>query len=246
MLEDMATTGHESIVSWQPHGMSFRVHLPEVFTSTVMPRYFPKQTKYKSFLRQLHIYGFQRICKGRDRGAYFHGMFIRSKKSRSFQMTRQKLKGKNSRTPGDHPDFYPLVKTVKLENDQSQDRRSLTGGPQSDPRMPQASTTTEEVNLLRCPSTVYTDTGNVDHQPDDEEKLSHLVMRAFLFNQESAGAVVPSPATHQRSCGEDSIDDAVDWLGLMMQGGNENNLDGDEGIFFGKRFFDVAESEIYR
>jgi hypothetical protein len=204
MLEDMATTGHESIVSWQPHGMSFRVHLPEAFANTVMPRYFLKQTKYRSFLRQLHIYGFQRIAgKGRDRGAYFHDMFIRSKKSMSFQMTPQKLKGKTSSNPTNHPDFYPLVKTVNLENDQYQDRRSLTGGLQSDPRMPQASTTTEEHNLLHGPATsVYTDTGNVDHQPDDEEKLSHLVMRAFLIKKESAGAVVPSPATHQRSGSE--------------------------------------------
>jgi hypothetical protein len=88
-------------------------------------------------------------------------MFIRNKKAMSFQMTRQKLKGRNSRIPTNHPDFYPLVATVNLENDQSQDRRSLTGGLQSDLRMLQASTTTEEI-----------DAGN-----DDEEKLSHLVMR---------------------------------------------------------------------
>jgi hypothetical protein len=31
----------------------------------------------------------------------------------------------------------------------------------------------------------------------------------------------------------------------MMHGRNENNLDGDEGIFFGKRFFDVAEKVKY-
>jgi hypothetical protein len=96
--------------------------------------------------------------------------------------------------------------------------------------------------LLGRPATACADAGNVDHQPDEEEKLSHLVMRAFLFNQESACAVVPSPATHQRSGSEDTIVLAVDWLGLM-QGGNENDLDGDEGIFFGKRFFELAESE---
>jgi hypothetical protein len=91
MLEDMAKIGHGSIVSWQPHGMSFRVHQPEVFTRTAMSRYF-KQTKHKSFLRQLHVHGFHRIAKGRDKGACIHGMFIRNEKSMSLEMTRQRIK----------------------------------------------------------------------------------------------------------------------------------------------------------
>jgi hypothetical protein len=97
MLEEMAKVGDESIVSWQPHGKAFRVHIPEVFARTVMPRYF-KQTKYKSFLRQLHIYGFHRIHKGIDRGAYSHSMFIRNKTLMCLQMTRQKIKGNNKKT----------------------------------------------------------------------------------------------------------------------------------------------------
>ena len=39
-------------VSWQPGNKCFRVHDPNQFVSTVMPRFF-KQTKYKSFQRQL-------------------------------------------------------------------------------------------------------------------------------------------------------------------------------------------------
>ena len=116
MLEEMATVGDESIVSWQPHGKAFRVHLPDAFASTVMKRYF-KQTKYKSFLRQLHIYGFRRIGKGTDRGAYYHSMFIRNKKSMSLLMSCQKLKGEaaNHYAAGDQ-DFYSSEKPAALVN----------------------------------------------------------------------------------------------------------------------------------
>ena len=55
LLRD-ATEGNggldESIVSWLPDGLSFKVHKPETFVKYVMSRYF-KQTKYKSFQRQV-------------------------------------------------------------------------------------------------------------------------------------------------------------------------------------------------
>jgi hypothetical protein len=92
MLEDMAGGGSKNIVSWQPHGKAFRVHQPEVFAGRIIPRYF-KQSKYKSFQRQLNIYGFRRILKGLDKGAYYHTLFIRNKKSMSLRMTRQIIKG---------------------------------------------------------------------------------------------------------------------------------------------------------
>jgi hypothetical protein len=118
MLEEMATVGDESVISWQPHGKAFRVHHPDAFAKTVMPRYFKQQTKYKSFQRQLHMYGFHRINKGMDTGAYFHSMFIRNKKSMSLHMSCKKIKGKkNSRKAVDQhamcdPDFFSLDSDV--------------------------------------------------------------------------------------------------------------------------------------
>jgi hypothetical protein len=252
MLDNMAmTAGHESIVSWQPHGMSFRVHLPEVFASTVMPRYFTKQTKYKSFLRQLHIYGFHRIAKGRDRGAYCHDKFIRNKKSMSLQMSRQKIKGTKSSNPtnryadGSQPDFYSLVTTIKnVDNDQYEGRRTLASGLQFNPRMLHACTTSTEKKkkgfYMHGPGTVFTD-GSIQHNPDEEQEKPSLLNSAVLLNLKVEGAV-PSPASHRTINGcEDIIDLAVDWL--EQHGAGEHNFDGDEGLFFGKRFFHVAESE---
>jgi hypothetical protein len=70
-LHDMLTKAKpqrfDHIVSWQPHGRSFIVHQPELFVQQVMPRFF-KQSKLRSFQRQLNLYGFSRLTKGPDRG----------------------------------------------------------------------------------------------------------------------------------------------------------------------------------
>ena len=67
MLEYVENSGMESVVSWLPHGRAFKVHKPEAFMKTVVPVFF-KQNKYKSFQRQLHLYGFERITEGKDKG----------------------------------------------------------------------------------------------------------------------------------------------------------------------------------
>jgi hypothetical protein len=112
MLKDASANGHEDIISWQPHGKAFRVHKPPEFAARVMACYF-KQTQYKSFQRQLHIYGFRRITGKRmlDNGAYYHEQFIRGQKHDSLRMIRQKIKG-NKKKEAFHshshsnPDFY--------------------------------------------------------------------------------------------------------------------------------------------
>jgi hypothetical protein len=54
MLNDSQEAGTETIVSWLSHGRGFKVHESEPFVKQVMARYF-KQTKYKSFQRQVNI-----------------------------------------------------------------------------------------------------------------------------------------------------------------------------------------------
>jgi hypothetical protein len=83
----------QSIISWLPdHENAFRVHNSAAFVNIVMPKYF-NQTKYKSFQRQLNIWGFCRITSGRDKGGYIHPCFIRGQHSLCRQMVRRKIKG---------------------------------------------------------------------------------------------------------------------------------------------------------
>ena len=68
--EMLSSVTHDdsSIVSWLPDGKHFKVHDPRRFVETVIPSAF-KQKSLKSFQRQLHLYGFQRVHEGVDKGA---------------------------------------------------------------------------------------------------------------------------------------------------------------------------------
>jgi HSF-type DNA-binding len=61
MLEVVSASGHSSIVRWLPHGRGFKVYGISSFVEHILPVYFPFQTEYASFQRQLNLYGFVRL-----------------------------------------------------------------------------------------------------------------------------------------------------------------------------------------
>jgi hypothetical protein len=68
LLENAERDGYESIVSWRPCGKAFKVIKRAEFMNQVLPRYF-NQTKYKSFVRQLNLWGFSCLQDGPERGS---------------------------------------------------------------------------------------------------------------------------------------------------------------------------------
>ena len=67
LLSDATKEGFESVVSWLPEGDAFRVNEKQPFESQILPKYF-KQTKFKSFQRQLNLYSFTRWKDGPRKG----------------------------------------------------------------------------------------------------------------------------------------------------------------------------------
>jgi hypothetical protein len=67
MLEEVEKAGGDFIVAWLPDGKAFRVQETDQFVNKIVPLYF-KQRQYKSFQRQLHLYGFQRVSEGHEKG----------------------------------------------------------------------------------------------------------------------------------------------------------------------------------
>jgi hypothetical protein len=99
-----------SIISWQPHGRAFVVHEPEKFIEKIMPAHFKTQTKMTSFLRQLNLYGFTRILKGRDKGGYYHEMFLRGRRDLTVVIPRLRIKGQRKISNADYePNFYKMT-----------------------------------------------------------------------------------------------------------------------------------------
>jgi hypothetical protein len=109
MLDGVKVEGYEDVVSWQPHGRCFVVHKPAEFVA-LLPRYF-KLSKLASFQRQLNLYGFQRLTKGRDRGGYYHELFLRGKPYLAHDIQRLKVKGTGVRAranPEEEPNFWSM------------------------------------------------------------------------------------------------------------------------------------------
>jgi HSF-type DNA-binding len=70
-----------------------------------------RQTKFASFQRQLNLYGFRRITQGRDKGGYYHELFLRGRTLLALKMQRTKVKGTGARkasSPETEPDFYTM------------------------------------------------------------------------------------------------------------------------------------------
>jgi len=90
-----------------------------------MPKYF-RQTKLTSFQRQLNLYGFCRLTSGRDRGGYYHELFLRGRPFLCKRMMRTRIKGtgiKAASSPQTEPDFYamPPVKNVSSSTSSFED-----------------------------------------------------------------------------------------------------------------------------
>jgi len=89
MLEDAPSHGFDHIVSWLPTGDGFKVHDRLSFERQIMGKYFENQTKYKSFLRQLNFYGFNRITRGAQKGCLYHDMFKKGSPSLCHSIKRE-------------------------------------------------------------------------------------------------------------------------------------------------------------
>ncbi len=110
LLTDAAEEGFEDIVAWQSHGRAFLVHDHDRFVAEVMPKYF-RQTRFSSFQRQLSLYGFLRLTKGADSGAYYNEWFLRGLPHLCTHMQRTRVKGygvRQSSSPETEPDFYGM------------------------------------------------------------------------------------------------------------------------------------------
>ncbi|CAJ1941317.1 unnamed protein product [Cylindrotheca closterium] len=97
LLTEAETNGNDAIISWIPGtNNAFKVKNKEKFTNEILPEYF-NATKYKSFQRNLNLWGFESITEGPNKGGCQHPIFIRGDREKCHYMIRQKVKGQKQK-----------------------------------------------------------------------------------------------------------------------------------------------------
>eukprot|EP00956_Cyclotella_meneghiniana_P002140 scaffold2418_cov58-Cyclotella_meneghiniana.AAC.14 len=100
-------------ITWLSHGRAFIILDQHAFITVIVPKYF-KQTKLRSFTRQLNLWGFIRIRDGWDRGGWYHPHFLRGRPSELALITRTAIKKKNA--ANDAPSSANQVNRLKTPN----------------------------------------------------------------------------------------------------------------------------------
>lgn len=99
LLDYAIRNNEEYIISWLPNdGRAFKIHNRDEFCSKYMKLFF-KSTNYKSFHRNLNLWGFETVRQGRNKGYIYHPCFIRNEPERCYMMKRIKLKDTTLPTP---------------------------------------------------------------------------------------------------------------------------------------------------
>jgi hypothetical protein len=117
MLEESAQNGRDDLICWLPCGTRFKIGDQQEFAETIMSKYC-RHSKYKSFLRQLSMYKFQRASSGPSKGCYYHPHFLRHRLDLANYINRETIQslpastlhnaGNNTQTPTLQLDESPI------------------------------------------------------------------------------------------------------------------------------------------
>lgn len=86
LMEVLSNPANADIISWLDNGRGFVFRNKKIFALDVMPKYF-KHSKFTSFTRKLNRWGFTRITRGPETGAYYHEFFQKDKLRLCMQMS---------------------------------------------------------------------------------------------------------------------------------------------------------------
>lgn len=86
LMELLSDERNNDCIAWLPHGRAFIIRNRKLFAEKVMPKFFPRKSKYSSFTRKLNRWNFVRISSGPELGAYYHEFFLRDKPHLAAQM----------------------------------------------------------------------------------------------------------------------------------------------------------------
>mmetsp|Transcript_7447 Transcript_7447/g.12975 ORF Transcript_7447/g.12975 Transcript_7447/m.12975 type:complete len:330 (-) Transcript_7447:224-1213(-) len=98
MLQYAADSEYSSALGWIEEGRAFAIRNKDTFLKHIVPMFF-KQTKFRSFTRQLNLWGFTRLSNdGPDGGSWKHAHFVCGRVERLGSIERNEVKNSKPRT----------------------------------------------------------------------------------------------------------------------------------------------------
>ena len=123
MLELARKERRDDVVGWLLHGKAFKIHKRDLFIKDFLPR-FSKVSKFSNFADALRNWGFVKLKKNRDKGAFYHKLFQRDRPELSLHVSRQQMKMAMTewKSPdGTEPDLYQgISEDILLASEQMQ------------------------------------------------------------------------------------------------------------------------------
>jgi len=118
-------------ISWLPDGKAFKVHDKERFVREVMPSFFGTQS-FKTFQRNLNLWGFTRVSKGPQKDVCSHPLFLKGFPAVCQSMKRIVLKGtgRGNRAPlggVDVSSVQAVVAAAAMQQAQQQAQQQVNG-----------------------------------------------------------------------------------------------------------------------
>lgn len=136
LFDILADPELDDIISWLPHGRSWKILDSTKFNESVLSSRF-NQSKYTSFVRQVNGWGFRRVTVGSEANTYYHELFLRGRPGLLRFMRRQPASAHNTALrirrnlkqvdQGADPDFYTMAKSYPLPPNCPTDKASRVG-----------------------------------------------------------------------------------------------------------------------
>lgn len=130
----LADERNSDAICWLPHGRAFIIRNRKSFAEKVMPRFFPRKSKYSSFTRKLNRWNFVRVSSGPELGAYYHEFFLRDKPHLAAQMFCKNARTKIAMaTSAENKPVAMNSGTEQSQPTQQQQQQAQTFGSRVDP-----------------------------------------------------------------------------------------------------------------
>lgn len=180
LLQEAGRHDFHHIISWLPNGMSFKVHNKQKFAEEIMPKYFTSN-KFKSFQRNLNLWGFHTQTKEPSRGAIYHPLFLRGRPDRCHLMKRVKIKKGMTIPPHVSNEDMTLNRAVSTSQAHESSLSHLSQSLSNGNTMPSVFTAPPTLSHAVLTSLGATQKPGLQQQPSNV--LPHVLLAAMLQNQ---------------------------------------------------------------